>query len=158
MKNNFFYWHWENPLTTYDKIKAFFLPLTTKWTWCFGRYVGPRIFGFEARDVSYVEVDGEPHHNCNPIVNISILGIISLSIEFTTGKDWMTDVAYWETAINWVKLKRHLPKALDLSGGWMSYDLTTEQWKESKAQILQDPWQALYNKKKLLKIFYEDSI
>lgn len=157
IQNKYFEWSYENPFTTYSRIKKFFLPLTTKWNLQLGKGVAPAVFGFEARDVRYQDIDGQPHHTSNPFINISLFNIIHLTIEFTTGKGWKADDAYWEAAINWVVYKQHLPKSLDLAGNWMSDNSTTDEWKESKAEILQNPWQSLYNNKKLLKIMYEDT-
>lgn len=158
IQNKYFEWYYENPFTTYNKIKAFFKPLTWKWTWSFRKGNAAKIFEFNSFDVRWKDKWDSPRHEISPTITVSLFNYIHLTITFICDSNYVEDMVYWETALYWIYYKKHLPKALDLAGGWEEADPTTGVNREIKCSVLKEPWQALYNNKKLHKIYYEDTI
>ena len=80
IQNKYFEWYYENPFTTYKKIKAFFKPLTWKWTWSFRKGNAAKIFEFNSFDVRWKDKWDSPRHEVSPTITVSLFNYIHLTI------------------------------------------------------------------------------
>lgn len=156
IQNKYFKWYYENPYKTYNKVKKFFLPLKWKFNIEFGKGHCSKIAHFASYDVSLKDKNDSPSYENNPRITLSLFNYIHMSLDLITSKGWIHDLVYWEAVSYWLHYGHHLPKALDLAYGWSEFDEEYNEYKEIKFEVLQQPWQKLYDIKKLNKIYYED--
>ena len=95
IQNKYFEWYYENPFTTYKKIKAFFKPLTWKWTWNFRKGNAAKIFEFNSFDVRWKDKWDSPRHEVSPTITVSLFNYIHLTIKFVCDSDYMEDMVYY---------------------------------------------------------------
>ena len=157
VNNKYFYWYYENPLKTYKKIKTYFLPLKTKWSFSFGKGNGAKIFDFSCFDLTWKDKWNSPRHEFSPRIKISLFNRFHLLITYTVG-DSMNDMAYWEAALWWLYFGKSLPDAVKRSSGWQEYNKETDCYEDMKFTILREPWHTMYNNNDLPKLKYERNI
>lgn len=153
--NKYFDLYIENPFKTYNKIKKYFLPLKLKFVWGFGKGNKAKILVINSFDVCWKDKWNSPRHEWNPRIMISLFNHIHLYIDFTLDDGGMTDMVYWEIALNWLYYEKDLAKAVKLSSGWSQYNKDTESYELMRFEVLKPKYQQLYNNNELPIIMYE---
>lgn len=153
--NKYFDIYIKNPFKTYNKIKKYFLPLKLKFVWGFGKGNKAKILTINSFDVCWKDKWNSPRHEWNPRVMISLFNYIHLYIDFTLDDGGMTDMVYWEIALNWLYYEKDLAKAVKLSSGWSQYNKDSESYELMRFEVLKPKYQQLYNNNELPIIMYE---
>ena len=152
--NKYFHWYYENPLKTYEKIKTYFLPLKTKWSFSFGKGNGAKIFDFSCFDLTWKDKWNSPRHEFNPRIKISLFNRLHLLITYTVG-DSMTDMVYWEVALWWLYYRKTLASSICNSTGWTQYNKETDMYESMEFTVLKEPWNTKFKTKTLPRIIYD---
>lgn len=159
ISNKYFDIYWENPLTTYKKIKNYFRPLKMKCSFTRMRAREATILAINSFDVIWKDKYNSPRHEFNPRIEISLFNYFHWRIDFTLGDDSMDDMVYWETALYWLYYDKTLGEAIEEAGGWETVNPETGLREEMKFKILLDHWQEKYDLyKDKLQFKYESSI
>jgi hypothetical protein len=155
--NKYFDLYWENPLTTYNKIKKYFKPLKPKIYFDCYRSSCAKILEFNSFDILWKDKYDSPRHERNPIITISLFNYIHIRIEFVMSDDSLDDMVYWEAALYWLYYNLSLSEAIDEAVGWSHYNKETNEYELIKFELLKEPWQNMYVNKELKEIMYEST-
>lgn len=148
--------YWENPLKTYNKIKKYFKPLkpVINVYWYKSNYA--KILTINSFDVIWKDKYASPRHERNPIIIISFFNYLHFRIDFTVHNESLSDMVYWEAALNWLYYDFSLSKAIDESVGWSQYNKEIKDYELIKFKLLREPWQSMYDNKTLKEIIYKN--
>lgn len=153
--NKYFSFYWENPLKTYNKIKKYFKPLKKKISITFNKGRNEaKILDIKAYDLMWKDKWNSPRHEHNPVINISLFNRVHIQILYTLKDDSLNDMVYWEAALWWLYYRKSLGKAVKNSTGWTQYNEETKKYEPILFQILNEPFQTMYNNHNLPIIKY----
>lgn len=155
LRNKWIDWFYENPLTTYNKVKEYFLPIKPKFQWSFGKLRKARILEFNSFDLTWKDKFNSPRHEYNPRIFLSLFNYIHLYVEWTLEKDPMDDMVYWEAILDWMYYGKSLQEAN--TNGWTQYNKETDSYESMEFVSLKEPYQTMYKNKELNNIYYEST-
>lgn len=156
--NKLFNFYFENPLKTYNKIKKYFKPLTTKIEISFYKSNKAKILEIYSYDLMWKDKYNSPRHEYNPRIFIHLFNYIHIYINYIIDDNSINDMIYWEAALYWLYYEKTLKEAIKESSGWTEYDKIQKCYIQIKFRILKEPYQTMYNENKLPEIKYEQCI
>lgn len=102
-----FYWHWENPMKTYNKVRKYFK--RPKCTFLYFKlpkgyvsYTEAKILSVNASDMEWKSKYGTPRHEYNPYISIVLFNKFKFRWEFSYNE---LDTCTWETILDFLYFK-----------------------------------------------------
>lgn len=153
---NYFDFCITNPFKLYNKIKKYFRPLKPKVYFDNMKGNSAKILEICSFDVTWKDKWNSPRHELNPHIMISLFNRFHWRIEFTLNDDdYLNDMVYWESALNWLYYGFSLSEAIKNSTGWNKFNKETNEEESIKFVLLREPWQSKYENQTLKDIKYE---
>lgn len=152
IRNKWFDIYIENPLKTYNKVKAYFRPLKIKGNFNIYKSNKAKILELNSYDLTWKDKFNSPRHEFNPRITLSLFNYFHLYIEWTLKEDSMTDMVYWEAILDWLYYGKDLQRAC--TTGWSDWNEKTQKWEKVPFVLLKEPYQNLFNKNLLTEVKY----